>query len=72
MIARHHQRVQAALKRLTILNSEQQVIYRMALHRVEGLTTAEQIRLDQIAYEIAVAQDEFNQEKYRMDRREYQ
>jgi uncharacterized HAD superfamily protein len=47
-----------AQQRIKLLNAEQQLIYRTALHRTLGLTTEELSRLDQIAYEIALALDE--------------
>lgn len=49
-----------ALKRIMLLSSEQQAIYKAALYRIDGLTLSERIRLGQIAYEMALAQNERN------------
>jgi hypothetical protein len=54
------ERAHNALKRITMLSSEQQAIYKAALYRANGLTVSERIRLGQISYEIALAQNERN------------
>ncbi len=49
--------VQSALQRFDALYAEQQTIYRTALHRTLGLTRAEQLRLEEIALEMALVLD---------------
>jgi hypothetical protein len=53
-------RARLALQRIAALNAEQQSIYKSGLYRTAGLTMAEKLRLEQIAREIALAQDERN------------
>jgi hypothetical protein len=53
-------RAHAALQRITSLYAEQQAIYRNAFYRPSGLSHEEKTRLDEIACEIALAQDERN------------
>lgn len=60
MLPTRYDRARAALQRMTALNEEQQAIYRTALYRALGLTSTEKMRLEQIACDIALAQDEFN------------
>lgn len=52
-------RAQVALKRLMVLNAEQESIYHSA-YRLRGITVADRMRLDQIVREIALVQDERN------------
>jgi hypothetical protein len=62
LIHAHQQRgYNFLLHRITTLSTEQEHIYLTALHRVIGLTIAEHRRLDQIAWEIAQAQDAVHQ-----------
>jgi hypothetical protein len=56
----YRERALHALHRIATLNAEQQLIYKKALHQDVGLTMADRLRLDQISYELALAQDERN------------
>lgn len=63
---KHECALQQRIKQLII---EQQTIYHLALYRTIGLTKAEQSRLDQIAYEMALVQDECNRVQYHAQER---
>lgn len=56
----HRERALHALQRIATLNAEQQTIYKKALYQEVGLTLADKLRLNQISYELALAQDERN------------